>query len=205
MKLEKVKNDISEVLFTRPQIEKRIEALGEEITRDYQGKELLIVGILKGGAFSLANLILNIDIHCQVDFMAVSSYNNSTKSQEKVDIMLDLAIDIKGKDVLVVEDIADTGLTLRTIREHLTSRQPKSLEFFCLLRKPTAMIHTIDVRYVGFDVPNQFVVGWGFDYDQMYRNLDVIGILNPEVYQDQGGRAEVYRRSQTVAIESNAS
>jgi hypoxanthine phosphoribosyltransferase len=196
MKIDQVKNDISEVLFTRPQIEQRIRELGQQITQDYAGKELFIISILKGGAFSLTELILNIDMHCQVDFMTVSSYENSTKSQGNVKIVMDLAADIKGKDVLVVEDIVDTGLTLQKISEYLTRMKPRSLELCTLLRKPEAITHPIDVRYVGFDVPNRFVVGWGFDYDQMYRNLDVIGVLNPEVYQNNGGQAEVYRRTQ---------
>jgi hypoxanthine phosphoribosyltransferase len=195
MKVQTVQDDILEVLFTKAQIEARITELANQINRDYRGRELVLICILKGGAFTLNELILNIDSHVQVDFMIVSSYDNSTSSSGNVKIVTDLAHDIKGRDVLVVEDIVDTGLTLNKIVEYLKNKAPNSVELFTLLRKPEALKFPIEVKYVGFDIPNKFVVGYGFDYDQMYRNLDVIGVLNPEVYQSDGGQTEVYRRA----------
>ncbi|MDR2538584.1 MAG: hypoxanthine phosphoribosyltransferase [Bifidobacteriaceae bacterium] len=195
MKIDQVRADISEVLYTRVEVEARIKELAKQITQDYQGKELILICILKGGVFALNELILNLNMHVQIDFMTVSSYANSTSSSGNVKIVLDLAHDIAGQDVLVIEDIIDTGLTLTKIVEYLENKKPRSVELFTLLRKPEATIFPINVKYVGFDIPNKFVVGYGFDYDQMYRNLDVIGVLNPEVYEAGRGRNEVYARA----------
>jgi len=202
MNLEKVENDISEVLYHDLEIRERLAELGKQITKDYQapeksGKKIVVISILKGGAFPLFDLIKYINIPLEVDFMTVSSYGKGTRTSGNVKIVMDLANDIKGKNVLIVEDIVDTGLTLEKLTEYLANKEPASIEICTLLRKKEALITDVSVKYVGFDIPNKFVVGWGFDYDQLYRNLDFIGVLNPEVYQNNGGQEEVYRRFNT--------
>jgi hypoxanthine phosphoribosyltransferase len=195
MKLDYVKNDIAEVLYTKEQIEKRMEELGAEITRDYKGKNPLLVAVLKGGAHFLIDLIKYIDTHVEIDYMTVSSYGNSTESSGKIKLVMDLDVSIEGRDVIIVEDLIDTGLTLHYLHDLLQARNPKSLNIFAFIQKNEATKKDVDLKYVGFDCPNKFIVGYGFDYDQMYRNLDCIGVLNPEVYQNNGGKAEVLRRA----------
>lgn len=178
MSLEEV-----EVLFTQEVVRRKIKQLGSEITRDYAGQEILIVGILKGAFIFMADLVREIDLPLQLDFMDVSSYGHSTVSSGEVRIMKDLDDSIEGKNVLIVEDIIDTGLTLKYICENLKQRGPKSLRICCLLDKPSRRQSTIKPDYTGFAVEDLFIVGWGLDYAERYRNYPAIGVLNPAVYK----------------------
>ena len=174
--------DLDHVLFTEAQIHERLQELGDRIWSDYEGKDLLLVGVLKGAVLVMADLMRTLPGSAPMDWMAVSSYGSGTKSSGVVRILKDLDTDISGKHVLIVEDIIDSGLTLNWIRSNLLSRDPASLEICTLLRKPDAAKVAIDCRYVGFDIPNEFVVGYGLDYDERYRNLRDIGTLAPHVY-----------------------
>ncbi len=174
--------DIDHVVLTEEQIQRRIRELGGQISDDYAGSTLLLVGVLRGAALFIADLARAIDIPVEIDFMAVSSYGSSTKSSGVVRIIKDLDEAIFGRDVLVVEDILDTGLTLKYLLRNLASRNPKSLEVVTLLAKEGKQRVPIQCRYVGFDVPDEFVVGYGLDYAERYRNLPYIGVLKPEVY-----------------------
>lgn len=178
MNLEEV-----EVLFTEEVIRLKIKELANEITRDYAGQEVLIVGILKGAFIFMADLVREIDLPLQLDFMDVSSYGQSTVSSGEVRIMKDLDDSIEGKNVLIVEDIIDTGLTLKYISDNLKQRGPKSLRICCLLDKPSRRQSSIKPDYIGFAIEDLFVVGWGLDYAERYRNYPAIGILNPAVYK----------------------
>ena len=175
-------SDLKEVLLTEEQIRARIEELAAEIWRDYEGKDLLLVGVLKGAVLVMADLMRALPGSVPMDWMAISSYGSGTKSSGVVRIMKDLDMDIHGRHVLIVEDIIDSGLTLSWIRSNLESRHPASVEICALLRKPDVAKVDINVRYVGFDIPNEFVVGYGLDYAEQYRNLRVVGTLNPSVY-----------------------
>jgi len=172
-----------EVLFTEEVIRLKIKELANEITRDYAGQEVLIVGILKGAFIFMADLVREIDLPLQLDFMDVSSYGQSTVSSGEVRIMKDLDDSIEGKNVLIVEDIIDTGLTLKYISDNLKQRGPKSLRICCLLDKPSRRQSSIKPDYIGFAIEDLFVVGWGLDYAERYRNYPAIGILNPAVYK----------------------
>ncbi|MBO1766085.1 MULTISPECIES: hypoxanthine phosphoribosyltransferase [Allobranchiibius] len=174
--------DLDHVLFTEAQIHDRLQELGDRIWADYKDKDLLLVGVLKGAVLVMADLMRTLPGSAPMDWMAVSSYGSGTKSSGVVRILKDLDTDISGKHVLIVEDIIDSGLTLNWIRSNLLSRDPASLEICTLLRKPDAAKVAIDCRYVGFDIPNEFVVGYGLDYDERYRNLRDIGTLAPHVY-----------------------
>ena len=174
--------DLERVLITEERIQQRLRELGEQIWADYEGKDLLLVGVLKGAVMVMADLMRALPGTAPMDWMAVSSYGSGTKSSGVVRILKDLDTDISGKHVLIVEDIIDSGLTLSWIRSNLESRSPASVEICTLLRKPDAARVEIDVRYVGFDIPDEFVVGYGLDYDQRYRNLRVVGTLAPHVY-----------------------
>ncbi len=178
MNLEEV-----EVLFTEEEVRLKIKELGREITHDYAGQEILVVGILKGAFIFMADLVREIDLPVQLDFMDVSSYGHSTVSSGEVRIMKDLEESIEGKNVLIVEDIIDTGLTLNYISEILKKRGPKSLRICCLLDKPSRRKSTIKPDYTGFSIEDLFIVGWGLDYAERYRNYPVIGILSPAVYK----------------------
>lgn len=178
MSLEEV-----EVLFTEEVVRLKIKELAREITRDYAGQEIMVVGILKGAFIFMADLVREIDLPLQLDFMDVSSYGNSTVSSGEVRIMKDLDDSIEGKNVLIVEDIIDTGLTLKYICENLKQRGPKSLRICCLLAKPSRRQSSIRPNYIGFAIEDLFVVGWGLDYAEQYRNYPAIGILNPAVYK----------------------
>lgn len=156
----------------------RISEMGEEITRDYQGKDLVVIGILKGAVMFLADLVKQIKLPLTIDFMAVSSYGRSTHSSGVVRILKDLDEEIEGKDVLIVEDIVDTGLTLNYLADNLLSRNPKSLKICCCLDKPSKRQTPVKVDYVGFVIPDKFVVGYGLDYAEKYRNLSYIGVLD---------------------------
>ncbi|MDR1852259.1 MAG: hypoxanthine phosphoribosyltransferase [Propionibacteriaceae bacterium] len=182
MRSQDIPGDLSEILFTEAQIKARVQEMAAEIDRDYAGKEPLLVGVLNGAVMVMADLYRALTIHAQMDWMAVSSYGSGTQSSGVVRILKDLTQDVVGRDVLVVEDIVDTGLTLTYLLENLASRGPKSLKLAAMFRKPEANKVHIDMAYVGFDIPNKFVVGYGLDYDGRYRNLVDVGILDPKVY-----------------------
>jgi len=182
MDAKTVESDLVEVLFSEDQIRQRLSELAAEVERDYEGKDLLIVGVLKGAVMVMADLARAFERHISMDWMAVSSYGSGTKSSGVVRILKDLDTDINGKHVLIVEDIIDTGLTLSWLVANLRSRGPASVEICALLRKPDALQMSVDVKYVGYDIANEFVVGYGLDYDERYRNLRAIGTLAPHVY-----------------------
>jgi hypoxanthine phosphoribosyltransferase len=174
--------DLKGVLLSRAEIHEGIERLAAEIDAKYAGKDLLLVGVLKGAVMVIADLSRALHLPVTMDWMAISSYGAGTKSSGVVRILKDLDTDIKGREVLVVEDIIDSGLTLSWLLSNLRSRQPASLEVCTLLRKPDAAKVEIDVKHVGFDIPNEFVVGYGLDFAEKYRNLTFIGTLAPHVY-----------------------
>jgi len=176
-------NDIKEVLYSEDQLRDRIRQLGAKVSNDYSGKELILIGVLKGSVIFMADLVKKITIPCKMDFMAVSSYGNSTETSGVVKILKDLDFEIQGKDVLIVEDIIDSGVTLKYLMKYLGARKPSSLEIICLLNKPDRRRVNIDVKYVGYDVPDYFLVGFGLDYAEKYRNLPYIGILKNEIYK----------------------
>jgi hypoxanthine phosphoribosyltransferase len=165
---------IGEILVEADELQRRVAELGAEINRDYEGRDLVMIGVLKGAVMFLADLMRELDIPCEIDFMAVSSYGNSSRTSGTVRLVKDLDIDIAGRDVLLVEDIVDTGLTLRYLRRSLQARRPASLEVVTLLARETADLDRLGVRYVGFTIGSDFVIGYGLDVDQRYRNLDVI-------------------------------
>ena len=179
---EHMGDDLAKVLYTEEQIQARLAELAEEIWKDYEGKEFLLVGVLKGAVVVMADLMRALPGTAPMDWMAVSSYGSGTKSSGVVRILKDLDTDITNRHVLVVEDIIDTGLTLSWLVSNLSSRGPASVEICTLLRKPEALQMAVDVRYVGHDIPNEFVVGYGLDYAERYRNLRCIGTLAPHVY-----------------------
>jgi hypoxanthine phosphoribosyltransferase len=170
---------IERILVGAEELERRIAELGSEISRDYAGKDLVLLGILKGAVLFLSDLLRQIEVPAEVDFMAVASYGNATKSSGVVQILKDLEGPIEGRDVLIVEDIVDTGLTLRYLLETLQNRNPRSLGVCALLSKREARIVEVPVGYIGFEIPNEFVVGYGLDYQQRYRGLPYVGVLNP--------------------------
>ncbi|MBX4266407.1 hypoxanthine phosphoribosyltransferase [Clostridium estertheticum] len=176
-------NDIKEVLYNEDQLRDKIRQMGEKVSKDYYGKDLILIGILKGSVIFMSDLLKEITIPCKMDFMAVSSYGNSTKTSGVVRILKDLDFEIQGKDVLIVEDIIDSGVTLKYLMKCLSARKPNSLEIICLLNKPERRKVDINVKYVGFDVPDFFIVGFGMDYAERYRNLPYIGILKDEIYK----------------------
>ena len=182
METADIEGDLTEVLYTEADIHARIAEMCREIERDYDGRDLLIVGVLKGAVMVMADLARELKRDVEMDWMATSSYGTSTESSGVVRIVKDLDTDIAGRHVLIVEDIVDSGLTLSWLRQNLESRNPASLEICALLRKPEAAKVEIDARYVGFEIPNAFVVGYGLDYAEKYRNLRSIGILAPHVY-----------------------
>jgi hypoxanthine phosphoribosyltransferase len=180
--VEHIDADLERVLLDEATIRGRLAELAGEIERDYQGRDLLLVGVLKGAVMVMADLSRALGRHVETDWMAVSSYGSGTQSSGVVRILKDLDTDITGRNVLVVEDIIDTGLTLSWLVANLRSRGPASVEICALLRKPEAAKTAVGVRYVGFDIPNEFVVGYGLDYAERYRNLRVVGTLAPHVY-----------------------
>ncbi|HSI92675.1 MAG TPA: hypoxanthine phosphoribosyltransferase [Jiangellaceae bacterium] len=183
MDAEHIAADLEKVLLTEADIRSRIAEIATEIERDYEGRDLLLVGVLKGAVMVMADLSRALNRHVETDWMAVSSYGSGTRSSGVVRILKDLDADLTGRHVLVVEDIIDTGLTLSWLVTNLRSRGPASVETCALLRKPEAAKTAVDVRYVGFDIPNEFVVGYGLDYAERYRNLTVVATLAPHVYQ----------------------
>jgi len=177
-----VGDDLVKVLFTEEQIQAKLSELAARIEQDYEGKDLLIVGILKGAVMVMADLARSFTRHVEMDWMAVSSYGSGTQSSGVVRILKDLDADITDRHVLVVDEIIDTGLTLSWLTSNLASRNPASVEIATLLRKPEAQQMPVEVKYVGFDIPNEFVVGYGLDFRERYRNLRDIGTLAPHVY-----------------------
>ncbi|RJQ78492.1 hypoxanthine phosphoribosyltransferase [Pseudonocardiaceae bacterium YIM PH 21723] len=176
--------EIASVLVTEQQIKDKVAELANEVASDYAGEpdDLLLIGVLKGAVFFMTDFARALPLPVQMEFMAVSSYGSATSSSGVVRILKDLDKDIAGKRVLIVEDIIDSGLTLSWLLKNLASRGPKSLEVCALLRKPDAVKVDVPVRYVGFDIPNEFVVGYGLDYAERYRDLPYVGTLDPKVY-----------------------
>jgi hypoxanthine phosphoribosyltransferase len=174
--------DLAQVLYTADEIQARVTEVAEQIDRDYAGREVLMVGVLSGAVMIMSDLSRALKNECSMDWMAISSYGSGTKSSGVVRILKDLTTDIQGRDVLIVEDIVDTGLTLSYLVNNLQSRQPASLQVMAMFRKPEALTTDVDVAYIGYDIPNEFVVGYGLDYAGKYRNLRDLGILAPHVY-----------------------
>lgn len=174
--------DIQKVLINEEEIAKRVKELGAQLTEDYKGKDLMVVGILKGCMLFLSDLVRAIDLPLTMDFMVVSSYGNATKSSGVVRIIKDLEREIEGKDILIVEDIVDTGLTLSYLIENLKTRNPNSVKVCSLLDKPERRKVHVDIEYIGFGIPDEFVIGYGLDYAEVYRNLPFVGVPKPEVY-----------------------
>ncbi len=183
MDAEDVAGDLDGILITEEQIQSRLLEMAAEIDRDYAGRDLLIVGVLKGAVMVMADLARALHSHAQMDWMAVSSYGSGTKSSGVVRILKDLDADITDRHVLIVEDIIDSGLTLSWLVSNLTSRGPASVEVCTLLRKPEAAKVNVPTRYCGFDIPNEFVVGYGLDFAERYRNLPFVATLAPHVYR----------------------
>jgi hypoxanthine phosphoribosyltransferase len=169
------------VLIDEERLRSRVAELGEEVSADYAGRDLLLIGVLKGAVFFMADLMRHLTVTCEVDFMAISSYGAATDSSGVVRILKDLDINIAGRDVLVVEDIIDSGLTLSYLMRNLEAREPASLEICALLTKPERREIDVPVRYVGFEIPNRFVIGYGLDFAERYRNLPYVGVLDPDL------------------------
>ena len=178
-----LEQDIKKVLISEDELQAKAVELGEVLTNDYAGKNPLVVGILKGSVPFLADLIKRIDAHLEMDFMVVSSYHGGTSSSGEVKLIKDLDTSVEGRDILIVEDIIDTGRTLKYLAELLEHRKANSVKIVTLLDKPEGRVVEIDADYVGFQVPNEFVVGYGLDFDENYRNLPYIGVLKEEIYQ----------------------
>ena len=168
---------IGEILVQRDELAHRVRELAAEISRDYEGRDLLLVGVLKGAVFFLSDLMRHLETECEVDFMAVSSYGSSTDSSGVVRILKDLDASIEGRDVLIVEDIVDSGLTLSYLMRTLQARDPASLEVCALLTKPERRKVDLPIRYVGFEIPNRFVIGYGLDHAERFRNLPYVAVL----------------------------
>jgi hypoxanthine phosphoribosyltransferase len=177
-----IPNELTKVLFTQEEIQDRLTEIARQIEQDYEGKDLLLVGILRGAVMVMADLARALNRHVEMDWMAISSYGAGTASSGVVRILKDLDTDITGLHVLLVDEIVDTGLTLSWLTTSLAPRHPASVEICALLRKPDALQMSVDVKYVGFDIPNEFVVGYGLDYNERYRNLRSIGTLAPQMY-----------------------
>ncbi len=176
-------NDILRVLYSEEELKAKCAEMGAQITRDYEGKNLLLVTVLKGAVVYLTDLMRNIDLPCSIDFMVVSSYGSGTESSGVVKIVKDLDQDLTGKDILIVEDILDSGMTLSYLKKLLQSRNPSSIRIATLMDKPARRKVDLKADYAGFEVPDEFVVGYGLDFDEKYRNLPYVGILKPEIYE----------------------
>ena len=179
---DNMKEDVLRVLLSEDEIREKVRELGGKITADYKNSNLMLVTVLKGAVVFLADLMRQIDVPAEIDFMVVSSYGSGVKSSGVVKIEKDLDVPLAGKDILIVEDILDSGLTLSYIKELLESRGPRSIRIATLLDKPSRRKVDLQADYIGFSVPDEFVIGYGLDYDEKYRNLPYIGILKPEVY-----------------------
>ncbi|MBO7178506.1 MAG: hypoxanthine phosphoribosyltransferase [Clostridia bacterium] len=176
--------DLAKILITKEEIERRVKEIGEQITRDYEGESVLMVAILRGAVVFFSELVKNVDLDVRFDFMVVSSYGAGSTSSGEVRIIKDISQGIEGKNVLIVEDIIDTGNTLKNLKKMLLTRNPKSLKIVSLLDKPSRRLVELDGDYIGFTVPNEFVVGYGLDYAEKYRNLPEIGVLKEEIYTE---------------------
>ncbi|MBQ8178403.1 MAG: hypoxanthine phosphoribosyltransferase [Clostridia bacterium] len=174
--------DLAKILVTKEEIAARVKEIGAEITRDFQGESVLMVGILRGAVVFFSELVKNVDLDVRFDFMVVSSYGSSSVSSGEVRIIKDISQPIEGMNVLIIEDIIDTGHTLKNLKKLLLTRNPKSLKIVSLLDKPSRRQVEMEGDYIGFKVPNEFVVGYGLDYDEKYRNLPEIGVLKEEIY-----------------------
>ena len=181
MSQTEVEKGVAEVLIDEDDLQRRIAELGDEISADYRGRDLLLLGVLKGAVFFMSDLMRRLTIPCEIDFMAISSYGASTDSSGVVRILKDLDINIEGRHVLVVEDIIDSGLTLSYLMRMLESREPATLEICALLTKPERREIDVDVRYTGFEIPNRFVIGYGLDFAERYRNLPYVAVLHPDL------------------------
>lgn len=186
MNMSSMMPDVKEILIPSAEIEEKVREIGERITEDYAGEKLLLVGILRGAVIVMADLMRQINLPCEIDFMDISSYGSGSSSSGVVRILKDLEGDITDRHVLVVEDIIDTGLTLSYLRRSLLARRPASLEICSLLSKPSRRRAELEVKYLGFEVPDEFVVGYGLDYAGAYRNLPDICILKPEIFSEPG-------------------
>lgn len=175
-------NDVKNVLLSEAELSAKVAEMGAQISKDYQGKNLLLVTVLKGAVVFLTDLMRAIDLPAEIDFMVVSSYGSGVKSSGVVKIVKDLDTEIAGRDILIVEDILDTGITLEYLTQMLRDRNPESIKIATLLDKPARRKANIQADYIGFSIPDEFVIGYGLDYDEKYRNLPFIGILKPEVY-----------------------
>jgi hypoxanthine phosphoribosyltransferase len=173
--------DVGEVLIDEDVLRNRIVELGAEISADYEGRDLLLVGVLKGAIFFISDLMRELTVPCEIDFMAISSYGAGTDSSGVVRILKDLDINISGRDVVVVEDIIDSGLTLSYLMRSLKARKPATVEICALLTKPERREVEVPVAYVGFEIPNKFVIGYGLDFDERYRNLPYVAVLHPDL------------------------
>ena len=180
MSQTELESAVNEVLIDQETLSKRVAELGAEISADYAGRDLLLIGVLKGAVFFMADLMRKLTIPCEVDFMAISSYGASTDSSGVVRILKDLDINIEGRHVLVVEDIIDSGLTLSYLMRNLESREPATLEVCALLTKPDRREIEVPVSYVGFEIPNRFVIGYGLDFGERYRNLPYVAVLSDD-------------------------
>ncbi|WP_054738526.1 hypoxanthine phosphoribosyltransferase [Cellulosilyticum ruminicola] len=178
-----MKQDIEKILYSQEALARRVAELGQQITKDYEGQNLLVVGILKGSNMFMSDLVRNIKLPLKLDFMVVSSYGNATESSGVVRIIKDLEQSIENCHILIVEDIIDSGLTLSYLKENLMTRKPKSVAICTLLDKPSRRKINVNVKYVGYEVPDEFIVGYGIDYAEYYRNLPYIGILSRSVYE----------------------
>ena len=184
MDFQHVEADLAKTLITEDELLAKLQELARQIEADYQGKDLLLVGVLRGAVMVMADLARALNRHIEMDWMAVSSYGSGTVSSGVVRILKDLDSDLTGRNVLIVEDIIDSGLTLSWLRGNLESRGAASVEICTMLRKPDALKVEVDVKYCGFDIPNEFVIGYGLDYAEQYRNMRGIGVLAPHVYSD---------------------
>ena len=182
MDLSAVSKDIERVIVSEEDLQKRIKELAAQVDKDYEGKDLLLLGVLKGAVMAVADLSRAMQRHVEMDWMAVSSYGSGTKSSGVVRILKDLDRDITGRNVLIIEDIVDTGLTLSWLKANLESRGVGNVEILTILRKPEAAQVEVNVKYVGFDIPTDFVIGYGLDFDEKYRNLPFIGVLAKHMY-----------------------
>lgn len=178
-----IEKDIERIYFSKEDLDKRVRELGAEISRDYADKNPILVGVLKGSFIFMADLTRCIDTYCEIDFMAVSSYGNGTTTTGAVNIRKDLSYDIENRHVIIIEDILDSGVTLSYLRKYLMNRKPASIKICTLLDKPARRKADISADYVGFICPDEFIVGYGLDYAEKYRNLDYIGVLKPEIYK----------------------
>lgn len=180
-----MENDVKKVLISSEQIAKRTREIANQIDKDYAGHTPILVGLLKGSVPFMAELLKDVSIFCQTEYMVVSSYQG-TQSTGEIKIVKDIDVSIKDRDIIIVEDIVDTGITLNTIVKLLKHRGARSVEIACLLNKEARRVAPVDAKYIGFDIPDEFVIGFGLDYNEMYRNLPYVGVLKEEVYQRRG-------------------